>query len=63
VLGVEFREDAYRIRQDHTPANIAVVRQVALNLLRQDSSAKCVINAKRLKAGWDKNYIALIFVG
>jgi predicted transposase YbfD/YdcC len=58
VLDVAFQEDASRIRKDHAPANLAVVRHIALNLLRQDSSAKGGVKAKRLQAGWDNGYLA-----
>lgn len=58
VLDVAFQEDASRIRKDHAPANLAVVRHIALNLLRQDSSAKGGIKAKRLQAGWDNDFLA-----
>ncbi len=57
VLDVAFQEDASRIRKDHAPANLAVVRHIALNLLRQDSSAKGDVKAKRLQAGWDNAYL------
>lgn len=57
VLDVAFNEDASRVRKDHAPENLALMRHVALNLLRQDSSAKGGIKAKRLKAGWDNDYL------
>jgi predicted transposase YbfD/YdcC len=50
VLDVAFDEDASRIRKDHAPENLALFRHVALNLLRQDTSIKVGIKAKRLKA-------------
>ncbi len=57
VLDVAFSEDASRIRKDHAPENLALIRHVALNLLRQDSSTKAGIKARRLKAGWDNDYL------
>jgi len=58
VLDVAFDEDASRVRKDHAPENLALIRHVALNLLRQDPSAKGGIKAKRLKAGWDNRYLS-----
>ena len=57
VLDVAFNEDASRVRKHHAPENFAVIRHVALNLLRHDSSAKGGIKAKRLKAGWNNDYL------
>lgn len=57
VLDVAFREDECRIRKDHAPENMALIRHIALNLLSQDKTAKGGIKAKRLKAGWDNTYL------
>jgi predicted transposase YbfD/YdcC len=57
VLDVVFDEDHSRIRKDHAPQNFAVIRQIALNLLKQEKSAKGGIQAKRLQAAWDINYL------
>lgn len=57
VLDIAFREDESRIRKDHGPENFAILRHIALNLLKQDTSVKAGIKAKRLKAGWDENYL------
>jgi len=51
VLDVAFQEDASRVRKDHAPENLALIRHIALNLLRQDTSTHGGIKAKRLKAG------------
>ena len=60
VLDVAFDEDASRIRSGYAPENLSLVRHVALNLLRQETSAKGGIKAKRLKAGWDNDYLSRI---
>jgi predicted transposase YbfD/YdcC len=57
VLDIAFREDESRIRKDHAPQNMAVLRHMALNLLKQDTSVKVGIAAKRKMAGWDNNYL------
>ncbi len=57
VLDVAFREDESRIRKDHAPANMALVRHIALNLLKQEKTAKVGVKGKRLKAGWDEAYL------
>ncbi|MBI3972144.1 MAG: ISAs1 family transposase [Chloroflexi bacterium] len=57
VLDVAFREDECRVRTDHAAHHFAILRHVALTLLRQDTTAKCGIKAKRLKAGWSEPYL------
>lgn len=57
VLDVAFHEDDCRIRKQNAPENLALIRHLALNLLRQDSSTKAGIKAKRLKAGWDDRFL------
>lgn len=63
VLDVEFGEDASRIRKDHGPENMTVLRHIALNLLKQDKSLKVGIKSKRLKAGWDERYLLKVLSG
>jgi len=57
VLDSAFREDASRVRRDHAPQNLATLRQIALNLLKQEHSVKVGIAAKRKMAGWDNDYL------
>jgi predicted transposase YbfD/YdcC len=57
VLDIAFREDESRVRQGHASQNLAVLRRLALNLLRQETTAKIGTKAKRLKAGWDEAYL------
>ncbi len=62
VLDVAFREDESRIRTGHADVNMAVVRRIALNLLKHDTSVKLGIANKRLKAGWDEDYLLKILL-
>ena len=63
VLDVAFREDESRVRLGQGPENFAVLRHIALNLLRQDTRTKLGIHNKRLKAGWDDAYLANLVFG
>lgn len=62
VLDITFREDESRVRKDHGPENLATLRQIALNLLRQESTLKCGIKGKRLNAGWDETYLLKVLL-
>jgi predicted transposase YbfD/YdcC len=57
VLDVAFREDDCRVPQGYAAENFAVLRHIALNLLRQEKTAKCGIKNKRLMAAWDHAYL------
>jgi predicted transposase YbfD/YdcC len=57
VLDVSFREDECRIRAANATENMAILRHLVLNLLKQERSCKRGIKTKRLKAGWDESYL------
>jgi predicted transposase YbfD/YdcC len=57
VLDVVFHEDASRARVDHSGHNLAIIRHITLNMLRQETSLKKSIRQKRLRAGWDDTYM------
>ena len=58
VLDVVMNEDACRIRKDNAPQNMATLRHLALNLIRQETTHKRGVKAKIKRAGWDNNYLA-----
>ena len=65
VLDIAFREDDSRVRQRHADENLSVLRHIALNLLKQEKTPRCLpeckctrrgIKGERLKAAWDSGY-------
>jgi predicted transposase YbfD/YdcC len=63
VLDVAFREDFNRTRSDHSAENFSVLRHIALNLLKGEKSVKVGIKGKRLKCGWDHDYLLKVLLG
>ena len=57
VLDLAFREDESRVRKGHGQQNLATMRHMALNLLRQETTSKGGVKARRLRAGWDEDYL------
>jgi predicted transposase YbfD/YdcC len=57
TLDVSFGEDNCRIRKDCGAENFSRLRRIALNLLKQEKTAKCGMKAKQHKAGWDEQYM------
>jgi predicted transposase YbfD/YdcC len=63
VLDHAFDEDSHRARKGHSAANMAIIRHIALNLLKAEKSVKRGIKIKRLKAGWNKLYLLKVLLG
>jgi predicted transposase YbfD/YdcC len=63
VLDIAFREDDSRIRKGNGAENFAVLRHIALNLLKRETSAKRSLKGKRKKAAWDEQYLLKILTG
>ena len=63
VLDVTFREDDSRIRKGNAAENFAVLRHIALNMIKKESSLKKSIKSKRLRAGWDNDYLKKVLAG
>ena len=57
VLDVAFREDDCRVRAGNAAENFAVLRHVALNLLKKVQGTKVGIKIRRLRAGWDNDFL------
>jgi len=57
VLDVALREDECRVRSGHAATNLATLRHLALNLLRQDTTKKRGIRTKQKIAAWDNRYL------
>lgn len=62
VLDVAFREDANKTRAGHAGANLGWLRRVALSLLKR-AAGKGSIKGKRLKAGWDEDFLTAVLRG
>lgn len=57
VLDVAFGEDASRKREGNAAQNFSILSKIALNLLKNETSAKNGIKGKRLKAAYDNDYL------
>jgi predicted transposase YbfD/YdcC len=60
VLDVAMNEDRSRVRKDQSPENLAVLRHIALNLLKQEKTAKGGIRAKQFQAALKEDYLLKI---
>jgi len=63
VLDVTFDEDRSRIKKDNAPESFALLRRLALCLLKQETSSKRSIKGKRLRASWDGDYLLQVLCG
>jgi len=62
-LDVAFDEDHCRVRTGHAAENMALLRKIALNLLKNEKTCKRGLAAKRLKAGWSHDYMLKVLQG
>jgi predicted transposase YbfD/YdcC len=60
VLDIAFGGDESRLRKDHGPQNFTLLRHIALNALKQETSSQSDIKNKRLRAGWDEAYLLTV---
>lgn len=57
ILDVAFREDEQNANAGNIAENMSLIRRIALNLLKQEKSAKCGMEIKRQTAGWNNDYL------
>lgn len=62
-LDVGFREDLNQSHIGHSAHNLALIRRIALNLLKQEQSHKNGIACRRKTAGWDHAYLLKVLAG
>ena len=63
VLDVVFQEDASRLRKDHGPENLGLLRRIALSLLKRATLKKKVgIACKRKAAGWNNDFLVTVLL-
>jgi predicted transposase YbfD/YdcC len=63
TLDIAFDEDRCRVRKDNGPENFAILRHIALNLLKQEKTCKRGIKGKRLLAAWNEDYLLKVLAG
>ena len=63
VMDVTFREDECRIRKDHGGENVSWLRRLATSILKNDDTIKDSIRSKRIRAGYDVNYLQNVLSG
>jgi predicted transposase YbfD/YdcC len=60
VLDVVFREDDSRHYAGNSGENLALLRKLALSLLKQEKTSDSSLKTKRLRCGWDNDYITKV---
>jgi predicted transposase YbfD/YdcC len=63
VLDVQFHEDQNRAHKNHSAANLALIRRISLNLLRQNVKDKRSIRSRKLHAAHDDLYRTELILG
>lgn len=54
------RVDDCRVRVGDAAQNFAILRRIALNLLKNEKTTKLSVASKRLKAGWNADYLGKV---
>ncbi len=56
VQGVVFHDDLMRLRTENGPINMATIKHMAMNLIRE-ANGKESLKVRRKTAGWDQTYL------
>jgi predicted transposase YbfD/YdcC len=56
-LDVSFAEDQCRVRTGYAAENLAILRHLTLNLLKQETTKKRGLKGKQKNASWDHSYL------
>ena len=62
MLDVTLNEDKSRIRKDNAPENLAILRRIALNIVKREQTQKASVRRRAKKAGWDNSYLQQVLV-
>jgi predicted transposase YbfD/YdcC len=62
-LDMSFGEDRSRIRKGHADANFAIVRRMALSLLKNEKSQGVGVKSRRMIAAWNDDYLGQVLFG
>jgi hypothetical protein len=57
ILDLVFADDRSRARVGHAAQNLALLRRLALNVVRREQSRKISLRSRRNRAGWDNAYL------
>lgn len=60
VAIAHFAKTKSRLRKGRADENFSTLRRTALSLLKQEKTVKCGVKNKRLKSGWDGDYLAKV---
>jgi predicted transposase YbfD/YdcC len=63
VLDVVWQEDASRVRKEEAPKNLALLKRLATNIMRQDTTYNISLSLKRKTAAWNADFLLQKLVG
>jgi predicted transposase YbfD/YdcC len=62
-LDVVFKEDSRRVRKEYAPQNLAMLKRIALNILRKDTTEpRFSLKSKRFASSIDNDYLEQVLI-